>query len=124
MILLVVDDPLQAHVALSLLGGQFGELHRAVDAADALCLLEQPQFANKLGLVIAGHHSQSFGGPAFVTELRERMPNLRVLVLGGNGESAADYTSEHIAFLPHPLDPLKFLSLTRKMLSAEKRQVA
>jgi len=124
MILLVVDDPLQAHVALSLLGSQFGELHRATDAAEALCLLEQPQFSKKLGLVIAGHHSQSFGGPAFVTELRERMPGVRVLVLGMAGESAADYAGADVVFLPHPLNPLELVSLARKMLPIAKREVA
>ncbi|HTW32737.1 MAG TPA: hypothetical protein VMD76_13740 [Candidatus Sulfotelmatobacter sp.] len=124
MILLVVDDPLQAHVALSLLGGQFGELHRAADAADALCLLEQPEFANKLSLVICGLYGKSFGAPEFVAELHRRKPDLRVLVLGKTGESANDYSGEHVTFLPYPLDPLQLVSLTRKMLAAEKRDVA
>ncbi len=43
---------------------------RVNDAAEALCLIEQPDFADKLGLVISGHHTRGIGGPAFVAELR------------------------------------------------------
>ena len=67
---------------MSLLGRQFGDVRRVTDAAEALCLVEQPEFASKLGLVISGHHMPGIGGPAFVAELHARMPNLPVLVSG------------------------------------------
>jgi len=73
-ILLVDDDPLQAFLTMSLLRRQSAEVRRVTDAAEALCLIEQPDFSSKLGLVISGHHSAGIGGPAFVAELRARLP--------------------------------------------------
>ncbi len=47
---------------MSLLGRQFGNVRRATDAAEALCLIEQPEFAGKLGLVISGTHCRESAG--------------------------------------------------------------
>ena len=123
-ILLVEDDPLQAFLTMSLLGRQFGEVHRATDAAEALCLVEQPEFANKLTLVICGHCSGGITGPAFVAELHARMPHMPVLVLGTSQTRAADYTDEPVAFLPRPFVAAKMLALTRQMLEGKKNAVA
>ncbi len=71
-ILIVDDDPLQAFLLMSLLGRQFGNVCRVNDAAEALCLIEQPEFAAKLSLVITGNHTPGIGGPAFVAELHAR----------------------------------------------------
>ncbi len=83
-ILIVDDDPLQASLLMSLLGRQFGNVCRVNDAAEALCLIEQPEFAGKLSLVITGHHITGIGGPAFVAELHARKPDLPVLVLSAS----------------------------------------
>lgn len=123
-ILLVDDDPLQAYLMLSLLGRRFGNVHRATDAAEALCLIEQPGFADKLGLVITGHHTPGFGGPAFVAELHSRMPQLPVLVLGSTGAAPADYNEQHVVFLPKPFVAEKMLSLAGQILAHNKNAVA
>lgn len=109
---------------MSLLGLQFGPVHRATDAAEALCLVEQPAFARQLQLVISGHHTKGFGGPAFVAELTDRVKVLPVLVLGMDDESPEDYPGDHIAFLAEPHIPHKLVSLTRKILSLQKLRVA
>jgi DNA-binding NtrC family response regulator len=124
MILIVDDDPLRAHLAISLLGKQFGELDRANDASEALCLIEQPAFAAKLRLVITGHNTKGIGGPAFVAELTERMPALSVVVLGESGESPSEYTGEHVAFLPQPLIAQQLVLYTRRMLALQKLQIS
>jgi len=124
MILVVDDDPLQAYVAVSLLERQFGEVRRASGAAEALCLIEQPEFAGKLELLVAGHSVNGIGGPAFVAELGARMPNLPVLVLGSPGESPSDYPGEHVAFLPRPMVAMKMVTLANVMVSLNKRSVA
>jgi DNA-binding NtrC family response regulator len=123
-ILLVDDDPLQASLMVSLLGRRFGDVRRASDASEALCLVEQPEFAGNLGLVISGHHTLGIGGPAFVGELRTRMPDLPVLVLGAADESAAPYTAEKIAFLAKPFAAEKILDLTSQLLADHKNAVA
>jgi DNA-binding NtrC family response regulator len=116
-ILLVEDDPLQAFLTMAVLGRQFGDVRRATDAAEALCLVEQPEFANKLSLVISGHQTPGITGPAFVAELHSRMPRLPVLVLGSPDSAPADYTDQPVAFLHRPFVAEKILSMTREMLA-------
>jgi CheY-like chemotaxis protein len=123
-ILLVDDDPLQASLMLSLLGQRFGDVRRVTDAAEALCLIEQPELACKLGLVISGHHKPGIGGPAFVNELRSRMPDLPVLVLGTTGETPADYAETHAIWLAKPFTSEKMLTLTLQVLADHKNAVA
>jgi DNA-binding NtrC family response regulator len=118
-ILLVDDDPFQASNVMSFLGRRFGEVLRVSGAAEAFCLIEQHDFASKLGLVIAGLHTPGMSGPAFVAELHARMPEMPVLVLGAAKEAPADYGSEHVVFLPRPLAGEQMLAATGKVL-AEK----
>lgn len=116
-ILLVDDDPLQAYQRKSVLESRFTDVQRVGDAAEALCLVEQPQFADNLGLVISGHHMPGLGGPAFVAELHSRMPEVPVLVLGSGAEAPDDYAGERVQFLPRP-------SATGEMLAAASRMLA
>lgn len=116
-ILLVDDDPLQAYRCKALLGSKFSDVRRVSDAAEALCLVEQPQFANGLGLVVSGHHLPGIGGPAFVAELHNRMPSLPVLVLGDSGEKPADYEGAHIRFLARPAASDDILNAAGQMLA-------
>ena len=66
-ILLVDDDPLQAFLRKSILERRFRDVERVGDAAEALCLVEQPEFAGQLGLVISGLNMPGIGigRPAF-----------------------------------------------------------
>jgi len=123
-ILLVEDDPLQAFLTMSLLGHQFGDVRRAIDGAEALCLVEQPEFADKLRLVIAGHHLPGITGPAFVSELHSRMPHMPVLVLGAPDAAPSEYTDQPVAFLHRPFLAEKMISMTREMLAHNKKAVA
>ena len=123
-ILIVDDDPLQASLIMSLLERQFGNVCRVNDAAEALCLVEQPEFAEKLGLVISRHHTPGIGGPAFVAELRSRKPGLPVLVLGADGAALSDYTDENVVYLPRSIGGQKMLAVTSQMLTHRKNAVA
>ncbi len=58
-ILIVDDDPLQASLMMSVLGRHFGNVHRVTDAAEALCLIEQPEFADQARL---SHHRAPHAG--------------------------------------------------------------
>lgn len=115
-ILLVDNDPLQAFVRKSILEKRFRDVQRAADAAEALCLVEHPQFAKRLGLVISGLQMPGISGPQFVAELHSRMPALPVLVLGAASEQATDYAAEGVRFLPRPVDSEELLSLASQML--------
>jgi len=102
IILLVDNDPLQAFQRKSILERQFQEVERVGDAADALCLVEQPYFAGKLGLVISGLSMPGIGGPEFVAELHARLPDVPVLVLGSASEAVGDYAGGWVHFLAKP----------------------
>jgi CheY-like chemotaxis protein len=120
-ILLVEDDPLEARRIIPLLEREFGQVHRAVDAAEALSAIEHADFAGKLKLVVSGHQMQGIGGPAFVAELHERMPSVPVLVLGTTGESADDYSGDRVAFLPRLSAAGQVISLANKLLAGDRR---
>src|SRR5579863_4231823 len=120
-ILIVDDDPLQASLMMAFLGRHFSTVCRVTDAAEALCLIEQPEFANKLNLVITGHHMPGIGGPAFVAELHARKPDLPVLVLSASGAGPSDYKAEEqVVFLPRPVGGDKMLAVTGQMLADHK----
>ena len=123
-ILIVDDDPLQASLMMSVLGRHFGNVRRVTDAAEALCLVEQPEFADKLGLVITGHHTPGIGGPAFVAELHSRKPDLPVLVLGAGGAVPTDYNDDRVVFLARPVGGDKMLAVTGRLLTEYKNAVA
>ncbi len=116
-ILLVDDDPFQAFVRKSTLEKRFHDVERVADAAEALCLVEQPQFAGGLGLVITGLQRPGIGGPAFVAELHSRLPKVPVLVLGAPSEVADDYAAEGVRFLSRPFASEELLSMATQMLT-------
>lgn len=115
-ILLVDDDPLQAILRKSILEQRFSDVQRVTDAAEALCLGAQHQFAANLGLVVSGHHMPGIGGPAFVAELRARMPSLPVLVLGNAGENPGDYAGDRVYFLAQPFSAKELLTRVGQLL--------
>ena len=123
-ILLVEDDPLQTYLIMSLLRRQPAAVRRAYDAAEAFCLVEQPDFARRLRLVISGHQTQGIGGPAFVAELHARMPRVPIVVLGMAGESPDSYEDDHVFFLPRHLVAERIVFLTNALLAPTKSQVA
>jgi CheY-like chemotaxis protein len=123
-ILLVDNDPLQAYLCKAILEVRFPEVQRVAYAAEAFCLVEQPQFAANLGLVISGQPMPGMGGPAFVAELHRRMPWVPILVLGEEGEAEADYAGCDAYFRPRPVSSKEMLQLTEQMLAQSKRKTA
>ncbi|HEY3628837.1 MAG TPA: response regulator, partial [Terracidiphilus sp.] len=123
-VLLVDDDPLQAHVRKSILGRHFPDIQRATDAAEAFILVEDPRFAQRLGLVVVGLNRPGLGSPAFVAELTSRMPDVPVLVLGRTREEAAFYEGPNVRFLPRTAPADQLISLSRKMMQQYSVRVA
>jgi DNA-binding NtrC family response regulator len=116
-ILLVDNDPLQAFLRKSILERKFHDVERVGDAAEAFCLVEQPQFAGHLGLVISGLNMPGIGGPAFVAEFHERMPKVPVLVLATGGEAATDYEGNWVRFLSRPFVERDMLDAADELLT-------
>jgi hypothetical protein len=103
---------------MPLLERQCGGVRRATDAAEALCAIENPEFAGQLGLIIAGQSRQQLKGigkAEFVAELRVRLPDVPVLILGSADESAADYAGGNVEFLPRALGPRELVSAAGRL---------
>jgi CheY-like chemotaxis protein len=115
-ILLVDNDPLQAFARISSLQKRSHQVRRASDAAEALCLVEEPQFAGKLDLIISGLHMPGVDGPSFIAEMHARIPSVPVLVLGIASEPSADYDAEGVRFLSKPYAAEQMLVAATQML--------
>ena len=123
-ILLVDDDPLQAYLCKALLERRFSDVRRVADAAEALCLVEQPLFADGLGLVISRNRLPGIGGPAFVAELHNRLPEMPVLVLGTDGGWPAESKGEYVRFVSAEKDSGEILAAAGQMLAKNSAAVA
>jgi DNA-binding NtrC family response regulator len=123
-VLLVDDDPLQAHVRRSILRRHFPNVTRVADAAEAFILVEDPLFADNLGLVVVGLNRPGLGSPAFVAELTSRLPSIPVLVLGRGREESAFYQEPNVRFLPRSASPEQMVALSRQMLAQDSARVA
>jgi DNA-binding NtrC family response regulator len=113
-ILLVDNDPLQAFVCKAILERRFHDVQRVGDAGEALCLVEQPQFAINLGLDL---NMPGIGGPAFVAELHERLPKVPVLVLGGGSDAASGDSGGWLRFLSRPFAGEEILAAADELLA-------
>jgi CheY-like chemotaxis protein len=124
MVLLVDDDPLQAYVRRSILQRHFRAVERAADPAEAFIMVEDPRFAEKLGLVVVGLNRPGLGSPDFVAELISRLPALPVLVLGRHRDDADLYPGENVRFLPRTVPTDQMLAVSRQMVDQYAPRVA
>ena len=123
-VLLVDDDPLQAHVRRSILERNFRHVERAADAAEAFIMVEDRDFADTVGLVVVGLNRPGMGSPAFVAELTSRLPDLPVLVLGRARDEAGFYVGANVRFLPSTVSAKEMLAVGRQMFEHHSARVA
>jgi CheY-like chemotaxis protein len=122
-ILLVDDNPLRASMRKSLLGGSSPEVVRAQGPGEALCLVESPEFAQSLSLVITGHVLSGISGPEFVAEVRNRMPQVPVLVLSAVANAEQEYSEIPGVLVSETTSPDELRSLVAQMTNSVERRV-
>lgn len=116
-VLLVDDDPMQAHRRVFTIKQKHPEVDRIATASDALCRLEDAQYSAELSLVIVGLQMPGITGPQFVAELHARIPSMPILALGGPNESLAQYpVSDRVRFLPKRFDGAEMMTLARQLM--------
>lgn len=116
-ILLVDDNGIQAATRKAILSRLGRTIVVAGDGVDALQLLDRmPQGAGGVGLVITDHLMPGMNGPEFVARLRQRFPQMPVLVLSGLAEAEEEYRSLDVTFRMKPLPPEDLLRLVRLLL--------
>ncbi len=115
-ILLVDDNGVQAATRKAILSRLGHVVIVANDGAQALEMLDRSAQRPRLGLVITDHLMPGMNGPEFVAELRERFPQLPVLVLSGLAEAEDEYGDLDVSFRMKPLPPDELLHLVRALL--------
>ena len=123
-ILLVDDNPLRAAMRQSLLEGSAPTVVRALDAAEALCMVEIPEFAQGLALVITGHLMTGISGPEFVAEFRSRMPHVPVLVLTVIPDFEKEYQGISGVYFSQTRSPEDLRSLVSRVIGVRQKQTA
>jgi CheY-like chemotaxis protein len=127
-VLLVDDNPLRASIRQSLLeSGSSGAVQavvRALDAAEALCLVETPEFAEGLALVITGHVMSGISGPDFVAEFRSRMPRVPVLVLSAVPDAERQYQGIAGVSVSQATSPDELRGMVRHLVGMGQKQSA
>jgi len=123
-ILLVDDNPLRAAMRQSLLEGGGPAVVRALDAGEALCMVESADFAQGLALVITGHVMTGISGPEFVAEFRSRMPEVPVLVLNAGPELEKEYQGIVGVYFSQTKSPDELRALVNRLVNVGQRQTA
>jgi CheY-like chemotaxis protein len=123
-ILLVDDNPLRASMRKSLLEGHAPMVVRALDAAEALCLVESPEIARGLTLVITGHLMSGVSGPEFVAELRSRLPHVPVLVLSAAPGAETEYEGIPQVFVSQIKSPEELRGMVSRLVGVGQRRTA
>ncbi len=123
-ILLVDDNPLRASLRKSILERELPAVVRVSDAADALCLVESPDFAARLRLIVISHPIFGISGPDFAVELRARLPYTPLLVLSARSDTQSEYPPISNVLYAQPTGPDDLRYVVRQVLSAEIRNTA
>jgi DNA-binding NtrC family response regulator len=117
-ILLVDDDPLHAAVRKAILDRKYPDVRRVSDAAEALSLIEQPQFARNLAMVVSSNLNSGIGMASFVSELHLRVPDIPILVIGEKRAIGGDFSDYPVMFLKRPVTADDLLSAVCKTLAS------
>lgn len=117
-ILLVDDDPLHASVRKAILDRKYPDVRRVSDAAEALGLIEQPQFARNLAMVVSSNLNSGIGMASFVSELHLRVPDIPILVIGEKRAIGGDFSGSPVVFLKRPVTADDLLTAVYKTLAS------
>lgn len=114
-ILLVDDNPVQAATRQAILTHSGNKVLVAADGSQALTLMEDSELAKNVRLVITDHLMPKISGPQFVAKLRQRFPNVAVLVLSGMPDAEAEYSGMNVLYRLKPIAPEELILLVRSL---------
>jgi DNA-binding NtrC family response regulator len=123
-ILLVDDNSIQATTRKAILMRSGRSVAMASDGHQALAILDDPESARRVRLVVTDHLMPGMNGPSFVALLRERFPELPVLVLSGMAEAEEEYSDMDVTFRVKPFPPDELLTLVRSLLNEPMSRTA
>ena len=123
-ILLVDDNAIQAATRKAILTRTGRRVSIAESGAVALRMLANEEFAAQIALIITDHLMPEMNGPEFVRRLRERMPEMPVVVLSGLPQAEAEYEPESVVFRMKPLLPDALIRLVNELVDGSVAQTA
>ena len=114
-VLLVDDNPVQVATREAILSHSGIKVLIAHHAGGALELLENPDTARSIRLVITDHIMPGMNGPQFITRLRQQFPSLPVLVLSGLPDAEPEYNGLGIVYRLKPIAPEELIDLVQSL---------
>ena len=114
-VLLVDDNSVQATTRQAILSHTGNKVSIATSASQALALLENPEFAANVNLLITDHLMPKMNGPQLVAKVREQFPNLPILVLSGLPDAETEYAGLNVLYRPKPIAPEELIRLTQSL---------
>lgn len=105
MVLLLDDNEIQLVTRKTILRQAGHNVHAALNAEDALCMVRNPEKSQTIKLIITDHLMPGMRGDAFVREVRKVLPDIPVIVITGHPEAEMDYTGLNVELLPKPCGP-------------------
>ncbi len=120
-ILIVDDNPIQAVTRRMIL--ERSHFH-VIIAESGKVALERMNAGDDFGMVITDHFMPEMSGPVLVRHLRQRSPDLPILVLSGLAEAEAEYEGMDVVFRTKPIRPEELIDLTRSLLFPPLHQTA
>jgi CheY-like chemotaxis protein len=115
-ILLVDDNAIQATTRRAILVRSGRSVVIATGAAQALQMLDDEELVRSVDLIITDHWMPGLNGPQFVEKLRERLPEIPVLVLSGLADAESEYQGMNVVFRVKPFPPDMLIALTTSIL--------
>ncbi len=115
-ILLVDDNCIQATTRKAILSRSGRNVAVACDGPQALAMLDQAGGLRPVGLVMTDHLMPGMNGPEFVAALRNRFPDLPVVVLSGLADAEDEYSLLDVLFRVKPCPPDDLLAIVRSVL--------
>lgn len=123
-ILLVDDNAIQAATRKAILTRSGRRVLIAGSGAAALKMLAEDGLAGQIALIITDHLMPGMNGPEFVRRLRERLPEVPVVVLSGLPDAETEYKPNDVVFRVKPLVPDALLRLVSEILDDSVAQTA
>jgi CheY-like chemotaxis protein len=115
-ILLVDDNAIQATARRNVLLKTGKAVALAGGAGKALEMLDDAALQESVGLVLTDHQMPGMNGPEFVERLRERLPDVPVIVLSGYVDVEPEYDGLNIIFRTKPIAPEQLIALVKSLV--------
>lgn len=96
----------------------------ATSGAAALKMMAEEEISGQLALIITDHLMPGMHGPEFVRRLREKMPEIPVVVLSGFPDAEREYRSAHVEFYLKPVPPETLIRVVNELLDGTVAQSA